>query len=200
MKIVVNALRLTLILAIAVSIFYQSWSNLFISCLALVLTFIPFLIEKKYQIDIPIVFELVVILFVYASLFLGEVGRFFHYFWWWDLLLHGTSAVAFASIGFIILFILSETSKIEARPGWLAVFSFSFAVAIGVIWEIFEFFMDQTLGLNMQKSGLVDTMWDLIINNVGAILTSLAGYEYMTGKKRPYISRIFDLLLNKNSD
>ena len=61
----------------------------------------------------------------------------------------------------------------------LALFSFSFAIAIGVVWEIFEFFMDISFGLNMQKSGLIDTMGDLIVDSLGALLASGIGYFYL---------------------
>jgi hypothetical protein len=49
-------------------------------------------------------------------------------------------------------------------------------------WEIFEFSMDQIFGLNMQKpmlgdpSGLTDTMWDMIVNLIGAAIVSLSGW------------------------
>ena len=39
--------------------------------------------------------------------------------------------------------------------------------------------MDQLFGLNMQKSGLVDTMWDLIIDTAGAVVMSLLGWWYL---------------------
>jgi hypothetical protein len=44
-----------------------------------------------------------------------------------------------------------------------------FAVAVGAVWEIFDFSMDEPFGTDMQKamfgdpSGLTDTMWDLIV-------------------------------------
>ena len=37
-------------------------------------------------------------------------------------------------------------------------------MTIGVIWEIFEFTMDHVFDLTMQKSGLPDTMTDLIVD------------------------------------
>ena len=61
----------------------------------------------------------------------------------------------------------------------ITLFAFSFAVAIGSMWEIFEFSMDSVFGLNMQKSGLVDTMWDIIVNAAGALLASVSGYFYI---------------------
>ena len=39
--------------------------------------------------------------------------------------------------------------------------------------------MDSFFGLNMQKSGLTDTMWDLIITAVGACVASVPGYLYL---------------------
>ena len=47
------------------------------------------------------------------------------------------------------------------------------------MWEIFEFGMDQLFGFNMQKSGLVDTMWDLIVDAVGAAVIALLGWAYL---------------------
>ncbi len=46
--------------------------------------------------------------------------------------------------------------------------AFSFAVSIGTLWEVFEFGMDILFGLSMQKSGVIDTMDDLIVDAIGA--------------------------------
>ena len=66
------------------------------------------------------------------------------------------------------------------KPGFVALFAFMFTMGMGAIWEIFEFVVDQTLNLNMQKSGLIDTMWDLIIDAGGAIVISLMGWSYLS--------------------
>jgi hypothetical protein len=65
------------------------------------------------------------------------------------------------------------------KPGFVALFAFMFAVGLGALWEIFEFGMDSLFGLNMQKSGLVDTMWDLIVDVAGALVISILGYGYL---------------------
>jgi hypothetical protein len=41
--------------------------------------------------------------------------------------------------------------------------------------------MDSLFGINMQKSGLPDTMWDLIVDALGALLVSIVGYFYLRG-------------------
>ena len=58
-------------------------------------------------------------------------------------------------------------------------------LAVGALWEVFEFAMDELVGMNMQTpflgdpSGLTDTMWDLIVDALGALTIALAGYLYM---------------------
>jgi len=71
------------------------------------------------------------------------------------------------------------------KPGFVAVFAFMFSVGIGALWEIFEFPMDRIFATNMQKpmlgdpSGPTDTMWDLIVDTVGAAAIALMGYRYL---------------------
>ena len=48
---------------------------------------------------IPAEFELLAILFVFASLFLGEFRSFYERFWWWDVLLHATSGLLLGACG-----------------------------------------------------------------------------------------------------
>ena len=61
----------------------------------------------------------------------------------------------------------------------VAVFSVSFSLAAGALWEIFEFFMDTAFDFNMQKTGLVDTMTDLIVDFLGACIVGIIGYRYL---------------------
>jgi uncharacterized membrane protein YjdF len=165
---------------------------------ALLLTFLPSLIERNYKIYLPIEFELAVTLFVYSSLFLGEVHQYYTKFWWWDLFLHSFAGLTFGFIGFLIMYVLHYERKVAASPILIALFSFCFAVAIGSIWEIFEFSMDHFLGFNMQKSGLMDTMADMIVNSGGALLTATIGYFYVKGGPRLLFDRFLNRFIEKN--
>ena len=62
-------------------------------------------------------------------------------------MLHSGSHMALGFIGFLILFTLFEEKKISAKPITIAIFSFCFALAIGAIWEIFEFAMALIIGV-----------------------------------------------------
>ncbi|MEK6909235.1 MAG: hypothetical protein AABX23_04245 [Nanoarchaeota archaeon] len=137
-------------------------------------------------------------LLIYCSIFLGELRGYYSSFWWWDLGLHTITGVIIGLVGFLILLILYRNRNIVAAPGSIAIFSFSLAAAIGGIWEIFEFGMDQFFGLNMQKSGLVDTMGDLIVNNIGALFSSLVGYFYIKFGQIAFLDRIIKRFKKEN--
>jgi len=99
-----------------------------------------------------------------ASYVLGEVADFYEQLWRWDLLLHGSSAVVTGLIGFLAVYAFYVTNRIRIDPFYLAAISFGCAVTVGTLWEVFEYLMDLGLGLNMQRSGLTDTMTDLMVN------------------------------------
>ena len=192
------ALRFTLVLAIITAGLKKNWLTLFIAFSVLVLSFIPSLIQRSFKFYLPSEFEFVIIVFIYASLFLGEVHGYYTVFWWWDSLLHSFTGVSFGLIGFMMMYILHKENKIKTSPRLIAIFSFSFAVAIGSVWEIFEFSMDNIFGWNMQKSGLVDTMSDIIVNALGAFLTAFIGYLYIKGGKSPLIKRVVTRFVERN--
>jgi hypothetical protein len=93
-------------------------------------------------------------------------------------------------IGFLCIYVFYMTHRIHIAPGWIATITFALAVSVGTIWEIFEFLADVFLGLNMQKSGLNDTMTDLMINATGAAIAALMGYFYVHGQDSLFARRI----------
>lgn len=187
-----NLFRLSLLIAIAAAAINAHWVVLFVSTLAFAVTLFPAILTRNYHIRLPNEFELFLTIFIYGTLFLGEVKSFYTLFWWWDILLHALSGIAIGFIGFLILYSLYRDSRISASAFSIAVFSFSFSLALGALWEIFEFAMDNIFGLNMQRSGLNDTMWDLIVDSLGAFLTAAIGFVYL---KRHDRREAFDTLI-----
>lgn len=186
-------IRLSILIAIWGALVNRRWTIVFVSALALFLTFLPAILRRNYEIVLPAEFEIVMVIFIYTSLFLGEVHNYYTLFWWWDVVLHTGSGLILGFVGFLILFVLYKERKISAKPITIAFFSFCFALSIGTVWEIFEFSMDHAFRMNMQKSGLVDTMWDLIVDALGALFTSVIGFLYIKGGK----SFLFERLVNR---
>jgi hypothetical protein len=174
-----NLLRAALVVAGLLAVRAENWPTLFASLGTLTLTYVPQALASQINVRLPLQFELFTTMFLYATLFLGEVDNYYGRFWWWDNVLHTGSAFAFGFAGFLIFYLLIIRGKLRASPFLVAVFSFAFALAIGTLWEIFEFAMDTFFGTNMQKSGLRDTMGDLIVDAIGAGAASGIGYIYL---------------------
>jgi len=100
-----------------------------------------------------------------------------------------------------LVYVLNEKEDIELdlHPKFIAFFAFIFAMGMGSVWEIFEFSMDQLFGMNMQKSGLVDTMWDLIVYGVGALIISILGWGFLRTRERDsFLEKWIDSFIDKN--
>jgi len=211
-KIIRFILTISIIFAIFLSIWEMNWLNIFLSVFTLILIFIPTLFEKKYKIEIPTSIELMIVLFLYAAIFLGEISGFYQKFWWWDSLLHFFSGIVLGLIGFMIMYILYKTEKFKASPKIMMIIVFCFALSIGTLWEITEFGLDTFLSVNTQKArylcpsdgfcdsriGVIDTMRDLILDSIGALIISIFGYFYLTKKKGFLIGNIIKSFEKEN--
>lgn len=170
-----------LLLTALISLALGRWSLAFVSLFTLALALTPPILAARWSLALPVPFLAATTLFFIGSIFLGEALDFYERLWWWDLALHGFSAIGFGLSGFLFVFMLFEGDRFAAPPSAIAFITFCVAVTIGAIWEIFEYGMDLTFGLNMQKSGLDDTMGDLIIDAIGATIASVTGYFYLLG-------------------
>jgi len=177
-------MRLSVLIAGILAVIDKSWASLGLSMLILLVMFIPSIVERRFKLDIPSEFEIVLVVFIYAALFLGELQQFYFRFWWWDKMLHSFSGLILGNIGFLIVSYLNSNSKmnIQLSPVFVAVFSFCFAVAMGAIWEIYEFTMDKLFGFIMQRGSLDDTMTDIILDTLGALVFAVLGYFQQKGK------------------
>ena len=165
------------------------WSLAFVSFATLGLSLLPPLLAARWSLTLPLPFLVATTLFFFATIFLGEAFDFYERLWWWDLALHGSSAVGFGLTVFLLVFMLFEGDRFAAPPSAIAAITFCVAMTIGATWEVFEYTMDASFGLNMQKSGLDDTMGDLIVNGLGGLTASLTGYIYLTRDTEGWIGR-----------
>ncbi len=223
-------LRALVIVAMVFSCLRGNYENLFYCSMALVLFLVPPFFEKNFGIDIPNILEGIILLFIFASIILGEMGNYYTRFPVWDTILHTLNGFLCAAVGFGLVDILNRNEKIKFRlsPIFLALVAFCFSMTIGVLWEFFEFIMDVFFGKDMQKDaviqgivstclsgstkaptvieniksvavngkelgiegyldiGLFDTMKDLIVNFIGAVVFSVIGFFYVKsrGKSR----------------
>ena len=182
------------------------WMHVFLVAAVMAAILAPELLRRRFSVQIPSEIQLLATAFIFATLFLGEVRDYYERIWWWDLALHTSAGLLLGLLGFLIVYALNESRNVELqmRPSFLALFAFTFAQAIGSLWEIFEFAMDQLFGLNMQKpmlgdpSGLTDTMWDLIVNFLGAATVSMAGWLYLRQSRRRHVDTWIARFIRRN--
>jgi hypothetical protein len=182
----------------------EDWLQSFLVVGIMALTLAPVLFHLP--VEIPSEIQIVAVLFVFATLFLGEVRGYYQRFWWWDASLHTTSGLLLGMLGFMFVYMLNEDRHVDLhmRPSFVALFAFFFAVAIGAVWEIFEFGMDRFFGTNMQPatagdpSGLSDTIHDLIVDTLGAAAVSIAGWRYLSRARTSYVDNWARRFITRN--
>ena len=188
----------------------QSFMNAFVSLLGFAQTFIPEATERllKNRVRFSSALKCAIVLFIFGAEFLGEIKNFYYHIPWWDTLLHTTSGVILAMIGFMLVHALNKSDRItfQLSPFFVALFAFTFALASGAVWEIFEYSGDRLFAMDMQKfyppdgvvyeetasgmvkliypangewtfdAGLIDTMQDIICDALSALAVSIIGF------------------------
>ncbi len=152
------------------------------SFLAFLALLIPPVLDIYYDIQVPAFLDLIIT----AALFLHQQGLFHDIYTkipFYDSILHTFSSITLATLTIITLYIWERNSKNMCMSiNLIAFFTVITTMALGVVWEIGEFTIDQLFGYNTQP-GLVDTMHDLILDTLGAILVALLSlYSVKRGK------------------
>lgn len=234
-------LRILIIVTMVAQFFNGNFENVFLCGLTLVLLLVPTFIERKIHIDLPDTLEVIIMLFIFAAEILGEIQAYYTTYPYWDTMLHTLNGFLCAAIGFSMVDILNRNDKFSfsLSPLFMALVAFCFSMTIGVLWEFFEFSMDQLVLFDMQKDtvintistvsldpnhgtravivkgitdtilvledgsrislglggyldvGIVDTMKDLIVNFIGAVVFSIIGYFYVKSRGKGKFARRF---------
>ena len=169
--------------------------------LGLVTIHLPSILERRLRFELPGLLYGFYIVFLYCAIFLGEVRSFYYLFPRWDSILHFFSSMMTGFFGLMVVTILNRDRHVSMNlsPLFVCLFAFCFSVTIGSLWEIYEFIGDGLFGLNMQKfmtaqgellvghDALRDTMKDIIVDVLGALLASVIGMISIRRGTRWYI-------------
>ncbi|MBW7957066.1 MAG: hypothetical protein H3C68_04160 [Deltaproteobacteria bacterium] len=145
---------------------------------SIAVSLIPSLLERSYRVTLPFEMDLLITLSIFANTFMGEWLDFYEKIWLYDKLLHMYSSGVVGLLAFIVVYTLNYTGKVRLSLPFIGVFTVTFAMAMGGMWEIGEFTVDSLFGKNTQK-GLGDTMWDLINDLIGGAVVAALGMAYV---------------------
>lgn len=222
-----------------------NYQSSFMCLLTLILLMMPSFMQLTLRVELPTMLEIILLLFIFAAQILGELFEFYILFPYWDTMLHTLNGFLAAAIGFSLVSLLNESDRLvfHLSPMFMAIVAFSFSMTIGVLWEMFEFAMDQWFSFDMQKDtiiqsfstvvldpaggntpyvitgiqdvaingeslnlggyldiGLIDTMWDLIVNFIGAAVFSVLGAFYVKSKGNSIISNLIPTKKDEDKD
>ncbi len=105
---------------------------------------------------------------------------------WWDSLTHVLSASLVAATGYVVVRVLDlHSERIDLPQRVLTIYLVIFVLALGVLWELFEFALDEIarrtqVTMPLAQYGLEDTITDLTFNIVGALVVGLGGQVYLS--------------------
>jgi len=196
-------IRALMVVAFALFLFSGNWVDAINTALIFLLMSMPTILKHKFGLYLPAELEVAIVSFVFLTLFLGSLRDFYERFPLWDGFLHFQSGLLLGIFGFVLVYMFSErkTKKLELSPGFISFFSVIFSMAVSVVWEIYEYAVDNIFGYNTQESGLPDTMGDLIVNASGALFVGIIAYVWMKRKQRlpftPALLRGFRKALHK---
>lgn len=192
-------LRLLVLGVMIAQIFNKNYENVFLCILTLILFFVPSFIELNLKVDIPDALEGIILLFIFAAEILGEIRAYYITYPYWDTMLHTLNGFLAAAIGFSMtigviweffefgmdLFfgldmqkdtILNQITSVMLDPA-----GGNHPVRISGITSVAV--NGQELGFSGYLDiGLFDTMKDLLVNFIGAVVFSVFGYFYVLHK------------------
>ena len=167
--IVYFTLRLLVIAMMILQLMNRNYENVFLCVLTLVLLVAPSFIQITFKVELPTLLEIIILVFIFSAEILGEISEFYLMFPFWDTVLHTLNGFLMAAIGFSMVDLLnrSENVKFNLSPLFLAIVAFCFSMTIGVLWEFFEFGMDQIAGYDMQKDTVVHMIRSVTLDPEG---------------------------------
>ena len=113
-------------------------------------------------------------------------------------MLHSLSALTIGLMGFLSIYVFTLTNKISVSPVYVAIGTACLAITTGTLWEIFEFLMDFLFQFNMQKSGLIDTMTDLIVNTLASFFAAVLAFLYVRNGDSLLVDKLVCHFVEKN--
>ena len=193
-------LRFLVIICMILQILRGDLNNALLCLLSLILLFAPLFIQNKFEITLPNDLEIAIYLFIFSAEILGEIDNFFGIIPYWDIILHTINGFLATAVGFSLVDLLNKNSKnINLSPFYLCLVALNpdgenKAVVVDDIGKtiIYDTNGDvlQVIDNGYLDIGLNDTIEDLFVNFIGAIVFScFAFFDLKHNRSNSFINR-----------
>ncbi|MCI9130721.1 hypothetical protein [Thomasclavelia cocleata] len=167
---------------------------------------LPDHLKDKLGLKIPIMLETSLTVFAFCGFVLGDVFDFYKKIPVWDSILHAFSGIILVYVGFVLIdyFVKRDSINLSMGHMYICVSVVLFSLALGAIWEIGEYLVDDIFGTNNQQymkstrgtlygkedepllghEALNDTMKDLMLDLAGASIVGVV--EYLKEDRRKH--------------
>jgi len=178
-----------MILILSIISFLQGDPFWGIMCIiSLFIVYIPGIIQRELKITLSLELEIL----MFGALLLHLLGGVLNLYtaYNWDFLTHLVSSILTAVIGFISIVIIDRYVRSVKLDSFLIIlFVILFTLAVGVLWELGEFFSDYFFGTEEQH-GYLDTMSDLLTNLLGGLIMAVVSPLYLRGYPKKIEERL----------
>lgn len=183
-------IQVLILLSVAFSFMAGEYFLSFSAGIAFLLTTIPFLITKNMHLCLPWEVNLLIVISLYLHV-MGHVGDYYTLLApYYDKLTHLVSSITVALLAFFVAILAEHQGEIRLTRTAIIVFILTFTLAAGVVWEIYEFTCDQVFGTDLQH-GNIDTMVDLIVDLIGALIVAGAAAIALARVERVRFIKLF---------
>lgn len=166
-------LKIIMFILLIISVWEFNLIWIFGCILALIVSLIPSILKRNYQITLPIVLDILITISLILHVGGGLLGAYkiINY----DTLTHFVSSFLVAFIAFVIIYILDEYwDGLKMDKYAMAFVVVITAIAMGVVWEFNEWLTDIIFSTNEQW-GYTDTLKDLFIDMLAGIAMAIIG-------------------------
>jgi len=182
-------LKLALVVLFISLAYLKDYTHAIYALLAIIIFLIPSIIERKYDVYLPWIFDLLIVLPLFIFVF-GITFKLYDYEIY-SMMSHFVGTIIIALLGFTSALTLRVTNQIKLNMKQIIFFTIIFSMAIGVLWETSEFISDAYFGTHAQKTN-ADTMLDLIFDTISGIVTSFIGALYIRYMPKRKLNHVVD--------
>ena len=199
-----HILKIIMFILLIIAFWKDDLTGVFGCIIGIILSFIPSILHKNFNITLPWILDTLIAFALFLHIG-GVVLNVYHTIPYYDSLTHFVSAILVAFLAFVSIYILDKYWKgLHMNKYAMAFIVIIFTMAMGVIWEFFEWATD-ILFQTQEQWGLQDTMKDLFIDTIAGIFIAIVGVNLIKKGKFQKITyklgkQINSRIINRSKD